>query len=683
MPANFRPEMSVIKDLKPFKFWCSKVLPSVYDDSLSYYELLTKVLRYLNDTMESVETLDGNVNNIYNAYLLLEDYVNNYFDNADFQQMVNDKLDEMAEDGTLTKMIGNYVDPLFDQMTEDLDTAIENQNTLIDGRFNTQDTRLGVMESQMNEFIADHAGPAMAFTLWSGYADAVGTNITLSDDPANYDYIEVYLRTVGSSYCPSIHRFPAESFHSTPNLSVVQTEIGNNTNDTRLNEYRINIEPTDSVDATKYRIRYSNHWLWTGTTDSDAINYENNITDEQQASAGIVKIVGIKNVQNNAEVIDARIGANNQTYTTLGDAIRSQVTNLQYAINDRAHIALTSTSDQINLQQGGNGAVSQVSAPTMSKFNSEISELKSAIDAKSGLSMDVKSALMALARAVAFKGDDPEGIEVIDALEDALYPPVNLTRISAVYSGGVVSDKATLNSLKSSLTVTAYYDDSTSERVSDSAYTLIGTLTVGTSTITVAYGGKTTTFTVTVEHNDYLYVMPSEFVSTGANRFDTDFVLTEGQTVTFLIDFTASSIGTAAEYIYGNKVNGTTMYVALQTLAQSNKNYLWGQGISWNNGANLITVGHRNRFACVFTYNVGTNAAASASVKDVTTGGTVKTFSNTYAVTTELADYSFVLGAEKNATSNNGFVGTVHDFRIYDGEMSSADITDYLANGAS
>ena len=100
MPANFRPEMSVIKDLKPFKFWCSKVLPSVYDDSLSYYELLTKVLRYLNDTMESVETLDGNVNNIYNAYLLLEDYVNNYFDNADFQQMVNDKLDAMAEDGT-------------------------------------------------------------------------------------------------------------------------------------------------------------------------------------------------------------------------------------------------------------------------------------------------------------------------------------------------------------------------------------------------------------------------------------------------------------------------------------------------------------------------------------------------------------------------------------------------------
>jgi hypothetical protein len=37
-----------IELLAPFRFWCQKVLPAVYDDSLSYYELLCKVLHWLN-----------------------------------------------------------------------------------------------------------------------------------------------------------------------------------------------------------------------------------------------------------------------------------------------------------------------------------------------------------------------------------------------------------------------------------------------------------------------------------------------------------------------------------------------------------------------------------------------------------------------------------------------------------
>lgn len=40
-------------DLKPFKFWCQKVLPLVYDDSLSYYEILCKVVDYINNMIEN------------------------------------------------------------------------------------------------------------------------------------------------------------------------------------------------------------------------------------------------------------------------------------------------------------------------------------------------------------------------------------------------------------------------------------------------------------------------------------------------------------------------------------------------------------------------------------------------------------------------------------------------------
>ena len=72
-----------------------------------------------------------------------------------------------------------------------------------------------------------------------------------------------------------------------------------------------------------------------------------------------------------------------------------------------------------------------------------------------------------------------------------------LVSISAVYTqSGTVYDTDSLNSLKSDLVVTALYSDASTATIS--AYTLSGTLTAGTSTITVAYSGKTTTFNVTV-----------------------------------------------------------------------------------------------------------------------------------------------------------------------------------------
>ncbi len=37
-----------------FRFWCQKVLPLIYDDSLSYYELLAKVVVYLNNVIEDI-----------------------------------------------------------------------------------------------------------------------------------------------------------------------------------------------------------------------------------------------------------------------------------------------------------------------------------------------------------------------------------------------------------------------------------------------------------------------------------------------------------------------------------------------------------------------------------------------------------------------------------------------------
>ena len=76
--------------------------------------------------------------------------------------------------------------------------------------------------------------------------------------------------------------------------------------------------------------------------------------------------------------------------------------------------------------------------------------------------------------------------------------PTTLESISAVYNQGskIVYTNTSLNSLKNNLTVTGLYSDGSTETITD--YTLSGTLTEGTSTITVSYENKTTTFNVTV-----------------------------------------------------------------------------------------------------------------------------------------------------------------------------------------
>lgn len=80
-----------------------------------------------------------------------------------------------------------------------------------------------------------------------------------------------------------------------------------------------------------------------------------------------------------------------------------------------------------------------------------------------------------------------------------LVAEATLTEISAVYTpSGTVYESDSLDSLKSGLVVTAHWSNDTTSDVASADYTLSGTLTTGTSTVTVSYGGMTTTFDVTV-----------------------------------------------------------------------------------------------------------------------------------------------------------------------------------------
>lgn len=136
MSANFNPNLNTYSNSQPFRFWCQKVLPLVYDDSLSYYELLAKVVKYLNNMMSDLNLMESDIEALHTAYAQLETYVNEYFDSLDIQAEVNHKIDEMAENG----FFDDILTPLFNEYTASVNSTVSAQNDAINvlkGRMDT------------------------------------------------------------------------------------------------------------------------------------------------------------------------------------------------------------------------------------------------------------------------------------------------------------------------------------------------------------------------------------------------------------------------------------------------------------------------------------------------------------------------------------------------------------------
>ena len=112
--------------VESFRFWCQKVLPLVYDESLSYYELLCKVVKYLNNTIAAVNENTADVAQMRTELTELETFVNIYFDNLNVQTEINNKLDAMARDGSLTALIEPYVDSMTESFAEQIDEVEAN-----------------------------------------------------------------------------------------------------------------------------------------------------------------------------------------------------------------------------------------------------------------------------------------------------------------------------------------------------------------------------------------------------------------------------------------------------------------------------------------------------------------------------------------------------------------------------
>lgn len=106
---------TAVENVTKLRFWCQKVLPLVYDDSLSYYEVLCKTVTKINELRDAVENdverldakdeeLDGKITAVQNEIDTFEqsviDAFNQYKEETDknfaqLKQELTDAYDEL------------------------------------------------------------------------------------------------------------------------------------------------------------------------------------------------------------------------------------------------------------------------------------------------------------------------------------------------------------------------------------------------------------------------------------------------------------------------------------------------------------------------------------------------------------------------------------------------------------
>lgn len=284
---------------------------------------------------------------------------------------------------------------------------------------------------------------------------------------------------------------------------------------------------------------------------------------------------------------------------------------------------------------------------------------------------DLKQALLGLADAVGYK-DDTVGASAKQALYNALYSSA-LTSISASFNAGsnTVYANDSLDNLKQYLTVTANYENGTHGTVT--SYTLSGSLSVGSNTITVTYQGKTTTFTVTAVNDLWYSVSNHVCDGTSETILDTQIALSDEDRdfTEVLTVVTSESQGSSRTYrIIGNvqNVDDVLRGVALVKYSSSG-----GTNFRWNNAQETFSD---------FKYNtIGTSrfvirhkkGSGNATLDYKVTNGTA----NKLTVESDFYPSAQTVHIGGNPDGTNTFLGTI-SCSIYHRAWTDDEVSAFL-----
>ena len=170
MAVNFTPSLKPYSGQGKFRYWVQMVLPTIYDDSLSYMELLNNVVYVMNLAIEDVNTAEENVAALLTAFNELQQYTNDYFDNLDVQEEIDNKLDEMVEDGTFTQILQPLIQNYQNQL-DLLEARVDNLARAITPGTTSADAELIDVRVGYNGTIYPTAGDSVRTQIKQTYSE--------------------------------------------------------------------------------------------------------------------------------------------------------------------------------------------------------------------------------------------------------------------------------------------------------------------------------------------------------------------------------------------------------------------------------------------------------------------------------------------------------------------------------
>lgn len=126
------------------KYWCNKILPLVYDDSLSYYEVLCKTSAKLNEVINST-------NGLVDAWNTYKNDIDKAF--GDYTAGLDKKFDDLTD--KIDADFLRYKDTVNDAIRAEF-AEQDRRLTAQDDKISAQDTQITAISDKVNTFITEY-----------------------------------------------------------------------------------------------------------------------------------------------------------------------------------------------------------------------------------------------------------------------------------------------------------------------------------------------------------------------------------------------------------------------------------------------------------------------------------------------------------------------------------------------
>lgn len=191
----------------------TNIQPAFYDkqsgtclqQTARMYAKVNQLVRIANEQYETIA-------DYIQRFITLKDYVEDYFDNLDVQEEINNKLDDMAEDGALTELVSEF----FSDQIQEVSDALNNR---LDSYESTVNTQLAHTNDLVNALVQSKPVPVTSI---SNMTDTSLIYVLTTD--GNWYYYNGNAWTIGGAYQASSL---SEGAVGIPNLNnTIQQAIG-------------------------------------------------------------------------------------------------------------------------------------------------------------------------------------------------------------------------------------------------------------------------------------------------------------------------------------------------------------------------------------------------------------------------------------------------------------------------